>query len=205
MALKFVDATQLDSDLTSIADAIRTAGGTSAPLSFPEDFVSAIGNLSGGSAEYVVVPGGSNLFAPYADPDHSYAFFDISDPTSSPTANVSTRNSLWSTKGTHPAKYYSETAKTPPYVDTKLYPVEIPSNSTGVNITSTRSGQFDLFFCYYDGEWKLTSTTGWVNTGGSPVTIPAGATHVTVGLRVSASNTVFTASNVLYDAEIQFS
>lgn len=47
---KLVDSTQLNSDLTSVANAIRTKGGTSAQLSFPSDFVTAIGALpSGGS------------------------------------------------------------------------------------------------------------------------------------------------------------
>lgn len=39
---KLVDSTQLDSDLTSVANAIRTKGGTSAQLAFPNGFVSAI-------------------------------------------------------------------------------------------------------------------------------------------------------------------
>ena len=39
---KLVDSTQLDSDLTSVANAIRTKGGTSAPLAFPADFITAI-------------------------------------------------------------------------------------------------------------------------------------------------------------------
>ena len=43
MALdKLVDSTQLNTDLTSIANAIRTKGGTSAQLAFPQGFVSAI-------------------------------------------------------------------------------------------------------------------------------------------------------------------
>lgn len=39
---KLVDSSQLDADLTSVANAIRTKGGTSAPLDFPAGFVSAI-------------------------------------------------------------------------------------------------------------------------------------------------------------------
>ena len=39
---KAVDSTQLDADLTSVANAIRTKGGTSADLAFPAGFVSAI-------------------------------------------------------------------------------------------------------------------------------------------------------------------
>ena len=37
-----------DTELTSVADAIRTKGGTSADLEFPSGFVTAIGNISGG-------------------------------------------------------------------------------------------------------------------------------------------------------------
>ena len=51
---KLVDSTQLDSDLTSVANAIRTKGGTSASLAFPSGFVSAINAISGGGgAEYL--------------------------------------------------------------------------------------------------------------------------------------------------------
>lgn len=39
---KLVDSSQLDADLTSVANAIRTKGGTSASLAFPADFVSAV-------------------------------------------------------------------------------------------------------------------------------------------------------------------
>lgn len=54
MALdKLVDSTQLNTDLTSIANAIRTKGGTSASLAFPADFISAIAAISGGGG----VPG----------------------------------------------------------------------------------------------------------------------------------------------------
>lgn len=46
---KLVDSAQLDADLTSVANAIRTKGGTSAQLAFPSGFVSAIGAISGSS------------------------------------------------------------------------------------------------------------------------------------------------------------
>lgn len=45
---KLVDSTQLDTDLTAVADAIRTKGGTSAALAFPTGFVNAINDISGG-------------------------------------------------------------------------------------------------------------------------------------------------------------
>lgn len=40
-------------DLTSVANAIRTAGGTSAQLEFPTGFVNAIDNISGGGGNVV--------------------------------------------------------------------------------------------------------------------------------------------------------
>lgn len=40
-----------DTELTSIANAIRTKGGTSANLSFPTEFVSAIGAISTGASD----------------------------------------------------------------------------------------------------------------------------------------------------------
>lgn len=50
-----VDATQLDSALSSVADAIRAKGGTSAQLAFPTGFVSAINNIpTGGSSEWTI-------------------------------------------------------------------------------------------------------------------------------------------------------
>lgn len=45
---KLVDSTQLNSDLTSIANAIRTKGGTSAQLAFPAGFVSAVEDIPSG-------------------------------------------------------------------------------------------------------------------------------------------------------------
>lgn len=51
---KLVDSTQLDADLTSVANAIRTKGGTSASLAFPAEFVQAIGDIpSGGGTDYL--------------------------------------------------------------------------------------------------------------------------------------------------------
>lgn len=48
MSIKYVNDIQLNADLKSIADAIRTKGSTSASLSFPAGFISAIGDISGG-------------------------------------------------------------------------------------------------------------------------------------------------------------
>ena len=44
------------SDLTSVANAIRTKGETSASLSFPDGFITAIQNISGGGERTTIVP-----------------------------------------------------------------------------------------------------------------------------------------------------
>lgn len=49
MALdKLVDSTQLDNNLTSVANAIRAKSGGTSQLAFPAGFVSEIGNIPGG-------------------------------------------------------------------------------------------------------------------------------------------------------------
>lgn len=45
---KLVDSTQLDADLTSVANAIRAKSGGSNQLAFPSGFVSEIGNIPSG-------------------------------------------------------------------------------------------------------------------------------------------------------------
>lgn len=50
---KLVDSAQLESDLTSVADAIRTKTGGTADLAFPADFVSEIGSISGGGGDHL--------------------------------------------------------------------------------------------------------------------------------------------------------
>lgn len=52
---KLVDSSQLDTDLTSVANAIRTKGGTSAQLAFPAGFVSAVQAIpTGGGGDNAV-------------------------------------------------------------------------------------------------------------------------------------------------------
>lgn len=55
---KLVDSTQLDAGLTSVANAIRTKGGTSAQLAFPADFVTAITAIPSGGGGTHDLPAG---------------------------------------------------------------------------------------------------------------------------------------------------
>ena len=48
---KVVDAEMLDADLASVADAIRTKGGTDASLTFPQGFVDGINAIESGGKE----------------------------------------------------------------------------------------------------------------------------------------------------------
>lgn len=51
---KLVDSTQLDADLTSVANAIRTKGGTSAQLAFPAGFVQAVQDIPTGTSPTLI-------------------------------------------------------------------------------------------------------------------------------------------------------
>ncbi|MBR6208721.1 MAG: hypothetical protein IKQ69_06960 [Oscillospiraceae bacterium] len=51
---KAVDSAQLDADLASVANAIRTKGGTSAQLAFPADYITAIAAISGGGTPHII-------------------------------------------------------------------------------------------------------------------------------------------------------
>lgn len=77
MALdKLVDSTQLDADLTSIANAIRTKGGTSAQLAFPQGFVSAIEAISGGGGSIKCERGSVTLESDWTW-SNSYPYYAI--------------------------------------------------------------------------------------------------------------------------------
>ena len=66
-----------DSEITSIADAIRTKGGTSAALVFPSDFVSAIQNIPTG-----ITPTGTSVITANGVYDvTSFASASVSVPT----------------------------------------------------------------------------------------------------------------------------
>lgn len=86
---KLVDSTQLDSDLTSVANAIRTRGGTSSQLAFPNGFVSAvgaIGNQYSAGDEGKVVSSGALV--------SQTAHADVTPTTSDQTIDTTTNNSI---------------------------------------------------------------------------------------------------------------
>jgi hypothetical protein len=64
-------------DLTKVANAIRTKGGTSSPLEYPDEFVTAIEDISGGSSNFVhgtfttgSTTGATSIEIPYTGSGH---------------------------------------------------------------------------------------------------------------------------------------
>ena len=91
---KAVDSTQLNSDLTSVANAIRTKGGTSAQLAFPAGFVSAIDAIPTGGGGVSLdgffsrtAPSGA-VSLPTATRLYGYAFYEHDLITSISAPNV---------------------------------------------------------------------------------------------------------------------
>ena len=58
---KAIDSIDFDSKLTTVADAIRTAGGTTATMSFPTGMVDAISSLSSGGGGINATAGTLNV------------------------------------------------------------------------------------------------------------------------------------------------
>lgn len=92
---KAIDSTQLDADLTSVANAIRTKGGTSAALAFPSGFVQAIADIPSGGGGISVddyftgaVPVGAVVFNQTASIAGGYAISGRANMTKL-TVNVS--------------------------------------------------------------------------------------------------------------------
>lgn len=108
---KLVDSSQLDTDLTSIANAIRAKGGTSAQLTFPNEFVAAINAISGG--------GGSTLVTKTITENGTYtATDDGANGYSEVTVNVPTSGSSAWKKVAETSYQVSTTSTSATTVDT---------------------------------------------------------------------------------------
>ena len=81
---KAIDSTEFDSKLTTVADAIRTAGGTTEPMSFPSGMVEAITAIQAGGGGGIELNG-------YQVSEGS---FTISSDTST-FENYSTSSAQW--------------------------------------------------------------------------------------------------------------
>ena len=150
---KLVDSTQLDADLTSVANAIRTKGGTSGQLAFPAGFISAVGAIEG-------LPGyaGHYVFEPTED------VLEVSVPIGTGKRKVVIISN------------YDFTGS-----GTVVFAGVIGMNSGGSIatvsrvLTRTSSGNVSYYasnggggqsWTYIDGVLRIANTSGWVLRGG---------------------------------------
>lgn len=92
-----IDSTEFDSKLTSVADAIRTAGGTTDTMSFPTGMIDAISSLSsggGGTEELsalLKIFGCSDYEISVVQEDTAYSYQRINIPITNETLKSSLR------------------------------------------------------------------------------------------------------------------
>ena len=95
---KLVDSTQLDTDLTAVADAIRTKGGTSASLAFPTGFVDAFDAIEtggGGGINILDVNEPSGAFvSDYAGENGSIKSYALAGRVAVTSVHLTAANSL---------------------------------------------------------------------------------------------------------------
>lgn len=87
-----------DTDLTSVADAIRTKGGTSSPLTYPSGFAAAIAAIPTG----IVIPTGwayyNGVLLPQIPTKEGYPYAWMRTNTQSGIINVVLGKSQWRTR-----------------------------------------------------------------------------------------------------------
>ena len=171
---KLVDSTQLDSDLTSVANAIRSKTGGSVSLTFPAEFVSAIngittgGNLETGSQTITATESSQSI---QMLPSTGYDGFDEVDITvnaipsnyvgSGVTQRTSSDLSASGATVTAPAGYYASSASTAVASGTEGTPLASKGavNSHAIAVTPS-----------------VTNTAGYISGGtktGTAVTVSA--------------------------------
>lgn len=110
-----VDSTQLDSDLTSVANAIRAKSGGSGQLAFPSGFVSEIGDIPTGGGDFLdpAYPSGE-IHSTYAGEVPEYAVSNRTGITKiyAPLVSVYRASSFYAFKGTN---IYLPLAQQKPY------------------------------------------------------------------------------------------
>jgi len=143
-----------DSELTGIANAIRTKGGTSSQLVFPDGFTSAIGAIptGGGTIQQLSVnsngtytpPSGVDGYAPVVVNVPGGGGATILTGTSEPSASVGSNGDI--------------------YLLLNDLIQDLVTSESDLNITVTANSYWPNF-----DPWKAFSTSGsWVGNGGDP-------------------------------------
>lgn len=171
MAYKFVNADQLDADLTTVANAIRTKGKTTAQMAFPSGMVSAISEIStGAELNFEVVGGTSAPSSPnentiWVNTDESVTeyYFSATQPESAKPGAV------WITIGT--SSHYAFNALKENGI--QVYPLSASQYVSGEWVDKTtkiyQSGAWVYWWqgeMYVEGNQYAEVTGGWtVGTG----------------------------------------
>ena len=179
-----------DTELTSIANAIRTKGGTQAQLEFPTGFVSAVQAIptgGGGVIQPLSVmqngtynpPSGVDGYAPVTVSVPSGVSGNILTGTDEPTASVGSDGQIYLLYSSLPDGYlpveYLEINGAGPYIDTEAYNTsegyfEIVGNWT--QMPGDNEGFFGALMPNIDTVINAWSGNKFISVGSSTINIP---------------------------------
>ena len=143
MAYKFVNADQLDADLTTVADAIRTKGGTSEQLAFPTEMVLAISAISTGvELNYDVVGGTTAPSNPKENTIWVNTSTAITSHVFSATQPTGSAGMVWIETGTTSPVEFNALKKN----GIQVYPISAKQYVSGAWVKKTAES-------YQNGEW----------------------------------------------------
>lgn len=174
---KLVNADQLDSDLTSVGNAIRSKGGTSAGLSFPAGMVSAIGAISTGvELNFDVVGGTSQPINPKENTIWVNTSKTITDWVFSATQPSAKSGRVWISTGTFSPIEFNALKKN----GIQVYPISAKQYISGAWVDkTTESYQNGIWvewikqiFLFINGDQCADITGGWVKANIGSNTIP---------------------------------
>lgn len=189
--------------LSATADAIKAKTGSAEDIEFTQDgFADAIetiptSEITGYGDPYTMM---MNSFGTYT----VSGVADVLAWETYSTNSDNTRRCIASTTGDNAIKRRTGSST---YADADgLYPIEIPSGVSKLSLERDGSGQTIVFFVNYTNDnWLKVSDTGWVNFPVTNYSIPSGATHFVIDLRVNSSNSAFANTTVPKYVNITFS
>ena len=132
-----------DTSLGSVADAIRTKGGTSAPLTYPQGFIDAIDAISGGGDEPVPDDGKTRIFIHITEdtPDNRLTFYLRFTASVANNTTVDWGDGTTETLGSTTAKNYSHK-----YAKGGDYVITLTVNSGTIAFEGTRgNGGYSIY------------------------------------------------------------
>ena len=140
-----------DTSLGSVADAIRTKGGTSAPLTYPQGFIDAIDAISGGGDEPIPDDGKTRIWIHIAEgtPDNRLTFYLWFKASVADNTTVDWGDGVSETLGSTMAENYSHTYPSGGdyvitlTVNTGTISFEGTSGSSGYSIYGQRSNYYN--------------------------------------------------------------